>query len=165
MVRKLNHANANNVTIFPVALGDQDESHIFHPPTGSNQGTGTLGDLLPENASSDSILVQVVRGDTFFQQQNLPRISLLKMDVEGYEEKALEGMRETLWRDRPPMFLEIQPSAGLDTAKSSRIKNLLYPDHLIYEVGATRGHYVLKPFSLESSEEVLILPNELAGMV
>lgn len=163
MKRKLDYANVHNVTIFPVALGDREESQAFHPPTGSNQGTGTLSGVLPDNASSDCISVKVVRGDDFFAENSLPPISLLKMDVEGYEEHALEGMRETLRRDRPAMLLEIQRGASHNAAKGERIKNLLYPNHRIYEVDESRGQYVLEPFSLEHSEEVLVLPEEFSG--
>src|SRR6266700_2077622 len=54
--------------------------------------------------SFEPISVQVVRGDDFFAANHLPPITLLKMDVEGYETKVLEGLRETIWRDRPPIF-------------------------------------------------------------
>jgi FkbM family methyltransferase len=160
MKRKLTHAEVSNVTIFPVALGDQNESHTFSPPTGANQGTGTLGDILPENASAQKISVEVVRGDDFFAANHLPPISLLKMDVEGYEAKALEGLRETIWRDRPPMFMEIQPAR-----KGVGVIDLLYPDHLLFEVTHARGQFVLKPFTLGDAEEALVLPAELAGIV
>ena len=160
MQRKLAHAGVGNVTVFPVALGDQNESHSFSPPTGANQGTGTLGDILPENASADKISVEVVRGDDFFAANHLPPISLLKMDVEGYEAKALEGLRETIRRDRPPIFMEIQPAR-----KGVGVIDLLYPDHLLFEVAPARGQFVLKPFTLGDAEEALVLPAELAGIV
>jgi FkbM family methyltransferase len=167
MVRKLNHAKVSNVTIFPVALGDHNETGIFHPPTGANQGTGTLGTNLPDNASSETLPVQVVRGDDFFAANQLPPITLLKMDVEGYETKALEGMRETIWRDRPPIFVEIQKEHydGSGPRKSVRVKDLLYPDHLIFEVAPLRGRPTLKPFLQGDTEEALVLPAELAGIV
>jgi FkbM family methyltransferase len=167
MERKLNHARVNNVTIFPVALGDENESGTFHPPTGANQGTGTLGNNLPDNASTEVLSVPVVRGDDFFATNNLPPISLLKMDVEGYEAKALSGMRETLRRDRPPIFVEIQHDqyTGTGTHKGATVKELLYPDHLIFEVGVSRGHYDLKPFMTGNTEEALVLPIELAGLI
>jgi len=167
MERKLDHAGVRNVTAFPVALGNRNETGVFHPPTGANQGTGTLGDTLPDNASEESIPVQVVRGDDFFAASRLPPVSLLKIDVEGYEVNALEGMRETLWRDRPPILMEIQreTNSGVDPGKSAGIKSLLYPDHLLFEVGNLRGQYTLRPFSMGGTDEALVLPAELAGIV
>jgi FkbM family methyltransferase len=167
MVRKLNHARIDNVTIFPVALGDQNETGTFHPPTGANQGTGTLGSILPDNASSENISVSIVRGDDFFAANHLPPITLLKMDVEGYETKVLEGLRETIWRDRPPIFVEIQKEHynGSESRKGASVKDLLYPDHIIFEVGVSRGRPVLKPFLQGNTEEALVLPAELADLL
>ena len=107
MERKLRRARVGNVTIFPTALGDQTETGSFHPPLGANTATGTLTDYLPPNASKEVISVEVARGDDFFAGHNLPPISILKMDVEGYEAKVLEGLRNTILRDRPPILLEI----------------------------------------------------------
>jgi FkbM family methyltransferase len=167
MARKLKYAGAENVTIFPVALGDENETGSFRPPTGATQGTGTLGHILPDNASSTTIPVQVARGDDFFAANQLPPISLLKMDVEGYETKVLSGLRETIWRDRPPIFLEIQPEkeSAVEASKGERIEDLLYPDHLLFGVTHSRGRFVVKPFSLGGTEEALVLPAELAGIV
>jgi FkbM family methyltransferase len=167
MERKLAHAGVDNVTIFPVALGDRTEDASFSPPTGANQGTGTLGNILPDNASADTITVQVVQGDDFLNQNGLPPISILKMDVEGHEAKALEGLRETLWRDRPPILVEIQADHGSvsSAGKSASVRDLLYPNHLLFKVGDSRGQYTLKPFHTGDSEEVLVLPAELAGIV
>ncbi|WP_433970242.1 FkbM family methyltransferase [Tunturiibacter gelidiferens] len=167
MKRKLNHARVDNVTIFPVALGDLNENGNFHPPTGANQGTGTLSNNLPDNASTEVLSVPVVRGDDFFAANQLPPITLLKMDVEGFEAKALAGMRETIRRDRPPIFVEIQHDHynGSGSHKGATVKDLLYPDHVIFEVGELHGQYQLRPFLIGNTEEALVLPVELAGLI
>jgi len=167
MERKIGHAGIRNATVFPVAFGNRNETGVFHPPTGTNQGTGTLGDLLPDNASAESIPVQVVRGDDFLAANRLPPISLLKIDVEGYEVPALEGLCETLWRDRPPILMEIQlqSQSGSVADKYTRIQSLLYPNHLLFDVGGSRRQYTLRPLSMGNSDEALVLPAELAGIV
>ena len=40
-----------------------------------------------------------------------PKVDFIKMDIEGYEEAALEGMRGLLERDRPILLMEFAPSA------------------------------------------------------
>jgi FkbM family methyltransferase len=167
MERKLTRAGVSNVTIFPVALGDKNESAAFSPPTGANQGTGTLGSALPDNASPDTISVQVVRGDDFFAANHLPPISLLKLDVEGYEAQALEGLKQVIWRDRPPIFMELQHDrrTGSESQKGASVRDLLYPNHLVFEVGYLRGQFTLKPFQSGNTEEALVLPAELAGII
>jgi hypothetical protein len=44
------------------------------------------------------------------------------------------------------------------------VRNLLYPDHVIFEVGSSRGRPVLKPFLQGNTEEALVLPAELDGL-
>jgi hypothetical protein len=97
----------------------------------------------------------------------LPPISLLKIDVEGYEVNALDGFRKTLWRDRPPILMEIQRAneSGVDADKSAVIRSLLYPGHLLFDVVGSRGRFTLKPFSSGDTEEALVLPIELAGII
>ncbi len=165
MQRKLSHAGVANATAFPVALGDRTGTALFHPPTGANQGTGTLGEILPDNANTNSISVQVARGDDFIAANDLPRVSLLKMDVEGFEEQALEGLQNTLHRDRPPILIEIQPEGRTGSGQSSRMRSLLYPDHLLFRVEDIRGNYRMRPSTLSHVEEALVLPAELAGIV
>ena len=167
MERKLQHAGVTNVSIFPVALGETNEMAQFHPPIGANQGTGTLSENLPGNSSANVILVPVVRGDDYLAGQTLPPISLLKMDVEGFEKSVLYGLRQTLLRDRPPILMEILPSEDAQTTKEkfNSTFDLLYPDHLLFAVEEHRRRLVLRPFSDAKTLEVLVLPAELAGII
>ncbi len=74
-------------------------------------------------------------------------------------------MRETIWRDRPPILMEIQRAGSVGAEDSARIESLLYPRHLLFEVGSSPGTYALRPFSTASTDEALVLPVELAGIV
>jgi FkbM family methyltransferase len=47
--------------------------------------------------------------DQWVATQNLDKISLIKIDVDGYEPKILRGAQETLKRYRPHLYIEFSP--------------------------------------------------------
>ncbi len=51
----------------------------------------------------------VVTIDGFCRDHGVERVDFIRMDVEGAEQKALEGSLEVLDRDRPHVLLEIHP--------------------------------------------------------
>ena len=55
----------------------------------------------PEAEKSPSVRVAAARLDTLWPHVGLPRVDLLKLDVEGAEEAALTGAAETIGRHRP----------------------------------------------------------------
>lgn len=55
----------------------------------------------------ESIRVKGVTIDSYCNKNNIDKVNLIKMDIEGYEEKAYEGMRETIRRSPAvTMFIE-----------------------------------------------------------
>lgn len=58
--------------------------------------------------ASDGIPVKGITIDQIVQQANMPP-SLIKIDVEGYEESVLLGAKETIMNYRPVIFMEVHP--------------------------------------------------------
>jgi FkbM family methyltransferase len=96
----------NNVTVAPIALGDAE---------GSIQLTTLTGDLgsssiLNENktGASEAYTVPIKPLKLLCDEMDIERIDALKIDVEGYEDRALIPYFESTPRDRWPRFIAIE---------------------------------------------------------
>jgi FkbM family methyltransferase len=79
--------------------------------------------LTPYPTDSASITVSTVTLDDFFAQNGWPPVNLIKMDVEGSESAALEGMRELSQRN-PEMQLIIENSPDIIPRMGVNAKDL-----------------------------------------
>lgn len=87
---------ADRVRSHENALSDQHESVGLMPkPSGRS----------PSRRVVPGGSIETVRVDDL----NLPDLAFLKLDVEGYEERALRGAEETLLRFRPLVMFEDKP--------------------------------------------------------
>jgi len=93
---RLNHVG--NVSPIPLALGDKEgvlfvKEGDFFPSETHLIETGNLG-------------VGVMPLDGFVERVNLRRLDLLKVDVEGMEEKVILGALKTINRFQPALMVE-----------------------------------------------------------
>ncbi len=100
---KLNRVT--NVKVMPVAVSDETGLAQMFVSSGSNWHS-----LHPtEHTGQETILVQTVTIDAIVAQLERP-VNLIRMDIEGWEIKALKGAEGTLRRDRPSLVMEIHPN-------------------------------------------------------
>ena len=83
------------VRLFPVGLGDQSATNTIYTPIG-NMGNSIIGAQIKDFDSQVfdeklSYTVHVERLDSILKSENI-YINLVKMDVQGFECKVLEGM-------------------------------------------------------------------------
>jgi FkbM family methyltransferase len=98
----------NNVQVFTKALGDQDTSATLF------SGGFKCPSIVPPEGDSDyrtvSESIEIVRGDTFLADEDLPVPQAIKIDVEGFEFAVLQGLSGTLANSRCRLVcLEIHP--------------------------------------------------------
>jgi FkbM family methyltransferase len=150
-----------NVTVYPVGLGDVNAELDFFASGNANHGTGSFiaSERLPGRAARK---LAVRRGDDFLASNGLPKMDIVKMDVEGFEMRVLAGLHNRLQQDRPAILMEISPETRAEMVTESRFREHLYDDATILEVTSTSisSSYRLEPFRFESSEEILVVPNE-----
>ena len=91
-----------NVELLPYGLWHEDTSFlVLDDPL--NIGAGSLsqsGDELIQCRALDGL---VERGEL-----SLPRLDMVKMDIQGAEVSALAGMRQTIARCRPGIIMEVE---------------------------------------------------------
>ena len=97
-----------NVTLHPFAVSDT-EAEFALDVSGSN------GALREPSSTGDLIVRSVVFDDCVSEES---RVDIIKMDIEGFEGRALRGMTQTIARHRPVLFSELSPS---DLVRRSRM--------------------------------------------
>ena len=96
-----------NVRAFPIALSDESGTRALF--FGDNQTTHSFGDKR-NTGRSESVVTDTL--DNSLKTLGHPQIDLIKMDIEGAEPLALEGMRETVQGNPALVILfEFHPKA------------------------------------------------------
>ncbi|MBK1882471.1 FkbM family methyltransferase [Luteolibacter pohnpeiensis] len=92
---KLNYTQNNLGVIYPIGAGDENGSAVFYA---SEARSGGQGFAPSEEFKKDATTytVQLWRLDDYIVDGNLPLPDLIKMDIEGFEVKALTGMDKAL---------------------------------------------------------------------
>jgi FkbM family methyltransferase len=111
--KKLDSNHIKDFRIEQVALSDKFETLPLFLP--AEDGKSSIASLRRENIDgSKYILVDVVPGDSYQLIKELPRLDYIKIDVEGHELPVLAGLKCTLQRWRPFVFLEWNCKASFD---------------------------------------------------
>lgn len=136
-----------NVAMLTTALerdGHLSRVEVVEAAAGDVDGTLQLA-ITPDHPGDHRIgtqgeTVTAVTLDGLAVTRGLAGISLLKIDVQGYEGHVLRGAKELLRTQRPAVFLEIDPSAlaeqgGSAAATLQLLSNLGYAPYLLTEGG------------------------------
>jgi FkbM family methyltransferase len=85
----------------------------------------------------DGVTVKAFTVDSLVQNEPDTRVCLIKIDVQGAEERVLLGARETIQRDLPAIFIELDDEALKRMGSSAErvIMRLTQYGYIMYELG------------------------------
>lgn len=110
-----NLAKANkdyNITVNECALGDERGIAAINVASFVNIGWATMvPSFLKKGTKKETIEVPVYRLDRYIKERGISNISLIKIDVEGFEFPVLKGLSDYFenTRHRPAIICEISP--------------------------------------------------------
>jgi FkbM family methyltransferase len=120
---KLN--NIKNIITHSVGIGETNKELDFFAPKGSNTGSGSF--VATHEADNNEYLgkLRVVNGDDYLNDLGLKRIDLIKIDVEDFEKSVIMGIRETLKKFRPIVFMEYSEETKLSFSGEDEFRSIL----------------------------------------
>lgn len=117
--------------IFPYAISNYSGTADFYHMT--DNAYSSLKDTLRKKVDK-SFKVDVITLDEFIKINEINRVDLIKIDVEGYENEVVLGARDTLRKFKPELFIEIYQGINSNkdpNATISFIKNLGYDAYIL----------------------------------
>jgi len=140
--------NISNIVIYPVGLGNTHAKMPFHKPPDSNLATGSFVEgFKPDNAYFGELEIQL--GDEALKKTGVQSVALIKIDIEGYEKLALQGLWKTLQSFRPFVVFELTTNPQSPVSVKNKIElTSLFPDSYDFVVisqdrGLMTGEYQL----------------------
>jgi FkbM family methyltransferase len=126
--RRINQNNIKNVYPFNIGMGEVDTVSDFYASVNHNGG---MGSFLPGHDRAKIGKLAIKNGDNFIEGLRLERVDLVKIDVEGMEISVVRGLRNTIRKYRPVVFVE----AGEDSQKTLLEDNAdIFCDYTAYVV-------------------------------
>ena len=95
----------DNVEVREIALSyEAGEATLTIPSSENDHGFATMRSDAFHAVPHEVVTVPTARLDDL----TIPKIDFVKIDVEGFEEQVLKGAMETIARDKPALFIEIE---------------------------------------------------------
>lgn len=121
----------DNVDLMEIALSDSASSGVLYVNTAGNTGNASLDPASIQSADAAAVTVNMNTGDAALAELGIEAVAAIKIDVEGAEVRALQGLRHTLQRCRPLVQMEWHGSM-MQRANAIPALQSLLPDYAYF---------------------------------
>ncbi|MBA2726661.1 MAG: FkbM family methyltransferase [Parachlamydiaceae bacterium] len=158
-----NQLNGYDINCFERAASDSDGTAIIYDTADEHTYSVTIGkNLNAPDVPVKSVNIETVRLDTLVENLRIPKIDLIKLDVETYEPEVIEGLGRYLEEFKPTMLVEV-----LNDDVGRRIESLVNGKGYVYlnldeEMGTIKP---VRHISKSDDYNYLICSEEVAKLV
>lgn len=128
--------NNFDVYAYKLATSNYDGSGVVYDVMGDHVYSVTVNkNIHPSTSYVEEIKIELIRLDTFFIENNIEKVDLMKIDVETHEPEVLEGMGEFLQKFQPTLLIEV-----LNDEVGIKIQELVKGiDYLYFNIDEDKG--------------------------
>lgn len=166
----------NNIVVHPFGLGNVNSKQTFYRPPDTNLGMGSfVKEFASTYSPADQLEIRI--GDKVLEKAGVAAVALIKMDIEGFENPALKGLKRTLVKFRPVVESELSTDPNSPVSVKSRAELLsLFPRDYEFFTFSERsnpqtGAYILEPignalhFDLKEQHDLVAFPFEMKKFI
>ena len=96
------------VKLFPLAVSSSTGTSVLHIPKKGNGLQDTRASLEDMGDAVEKLEIQTITLDDWAKQENVKKIDLVKIDVEGHEFDTIKGCKGILETIKPTFIIEIE---------------------------------------------------------
>jgi FkbM family methyltransferase len=145
-----------NVEVLEVGFSNKKDKLKFVAPPDKDIGIGTFSKDVYENnpffrdhhhktLATSEMYFDVVQGDSLLKDQP---VDILKVDIEGYERFALEGLKEVLHKNKPVVVMELNQNSDGGFVTNDQLESTL-PGYKFYKITDDSDSPCLSPFKFD----------------
>ena len=128
-MNKIEHA-----LIFHFGLSNSDKTLPIYIDQTGNLGRSTLEHSLQSPDDFIKKMVKLKRGDAVLAEQNVKKVDLIKIDIEGHEIMALLGLQKTIQQHHPIIMMEWNNDVTREYFKKFNCQESLFAGYKIIGV-------------------------------
>ena len=126
---------AAHIEIVNVGLSDEDkEAEIFNPDN-ANLGSSSME---ISGGGGEKVKIRTMVGDRFLAQHDA-KIDFIKMDVEGHEVPALQGLKNTIEMYQPLLLLEYKTQKTINGFRNNSLFDNLFAGYTVFSIMTTHS--------------------------
>ncbi len=131
LLRNISLNQFENIRLEKLALFDKKTKLELKISSNANLGMSSIHDHDEETGEIE--VVEAISGDEYFKQIAPSRMDLIKLDIEGAELFALQGLKQTIEKFRPLILIELS-EAVLQRSNINKMEIIHFIEHLHYEM-------------------------------